>query len=91
MHTDKVFFASADAKNEKGTPVKIRDYTRSCEFRDNSAHSKRPLPTRREGRTEETSQKTCLFPLFQMPSGDKASGTRLSDLSQQDNPASIIL
>ena len=28
----KVFKVSSDATNEKGTSVKVRDYTRSCEF-----------------------------------------------------------
>ena len=28
----KVFKVSSDAKNEKGTSVRVRDYTRSCEF-----------------------------------------------------------
>ena len=34
LHRIKVFKALTIAKNEKGTSVKNRDYTRSCEFLD---------------------------------------------------------
>ena len=32
LHRIKVFKVVSTTKNEKGTSVKIRDYTRSCEF-----------------------------------------------------------
>ena len=40
----KVSVASADARDEKGTSVEVRDYTRSCEFLNDYAHSQWPLP-----------------------------------------------
>ena len=34
LHRIKVFKVVSTTKNEKGTSVKIRDYTRSCKFLD---------------------------------------------------------
>lgn len=48
------------ARDQKGTPVRIRDYSRSCKLRREAAHSYGHCPFGTGRRAAGASQKTCL-------------------------------
>ena len=72
LHRIKVFKVVSTTKNEKGTSVKIRDYTRSCKFHKTSCILNGHCLYGGKATRRKQVRRPAFFS-FEMLSGDRAS------------------